>query len=82
MSEDYYKGVFAAYLGASFISGLVSEWQIDALKESISHYCEAMIEHSQQSYMKKEEQKGQMKLNLEGYIKGVKDEMKATGRMK
>lgn len=82
MSEEYYKGVFAAYLGANFISGPVSEWQIDAIKESLSRYGEAMIDHSLLSYLEKEEQKRQMKLSLEGYIKGVKDEMKATGRMK
>lgn len=45
MSEDYYKGVFAAYLGANFINEPVSEWQIDAIKESLSHYDEGMIDH-------------------------------------
>lgn len=45
MSEDYYKGVFAAYLGANFINEPVSKWQIDAIKESLSHYDEGMIDH-------------------------------------
>ena len=36
MSEDYYKGVFASYLGANFISGSVSKWRFDTIKGSIS----------------------------------------------
>ena len=31
MEEQYFKGVFAAYLGESFISGPVYEWQIEAI---------------------------------------------------
>jgi hypothetical protein len=64
MSEQYYKGVFAAYLGANFVNEPVSEWQIDAIKESISRYSEAVIDHSQLSYLEKEEHKKQMKLSL------------------
>lgn len=74
--------MLAAYLGANFINEPVSEWQIDAIKKSFSRYGEAVIDHSQLSYLEKEEQKRQMKLNLEVYIKGVKYEMKAVGRMK
>ena len=40
-----------------------------------------MIDHSQLSYQEKEEQKRQMKRSLEVFIQGVKDEMKAKGRM-
>ena len=59
----------------------VAEWQIDVIKESMSHYNEAMIEHSQLSYQKKEEQKRQMKQSLEAYIHGVKDQLKREGRL-
>lgn len=31
MDEQYFKGVVAAYLGASFIGGPVYEWQIEAI---------------------------------------------------
>lgn len=81
MEEQYFKGVLAAYLGANFMNGAVSEWQIDVIKENISHYYEAIIEHSQISYQEKEEQKRQMKKNLEVYIHGVKDELRAMGRL-
>ena len=62
------------------MNGSVSEWQIDVIKESISHCYEAMIEHLQLSYQEKEEQKHQMKQSLELYIYGVKDELRAKGR--
>lgn len=47
---------------------------VDVIKENISHYCEAAIDHSQLSYQEKEEQKHQMKQSLEMYVQGVKDE--------
>ena len=81
MGEQYFKGVPAGYLGANYMNEFVSEWQIDVIKENVSHYNEAMIEHSQLSNQEKEEQKRQMKQSLEAYIQGVKDEMRATGRM-
>ena len=62
--------------------GPITEWQIDIIKENISHYCEATIDHSQLSYQEKEDQKRQMKQSLEVYIQGVKDEMRGMGRMK
>ncbi len=81
MGERYFKGVLAGYLGANFMCGSITEWQIDIIKENISHYCEATIDHSQLSFQDKEDQKRQMKQNLEVYIQGVKDEMRATGRL-
>ena len=81
MGEQYFKGVLAGYLGANFMSGPITEWQIDIIKENISHYCEATIDHSQLSYQEKEDQKRQMKQSLEVYIQGVKDEMRAKGRI-
>lgn len=82
MGEQYFKGVLAGYLGANFMCGLITEWQIDIIKENISHYCEAMIDHSLLSYQEKEDQKRQMKQSLEVYIQGVKDEMRGMGRMR
>lgn len=80
MGEQYFKGVLAAYLGANFMNGSVSEWQIDVIKENLSRYSEAQIEHSLLSYQDKEEQKRQMKQSLEVYIQGVKDELRREGR--
>ena len=82
MGEQYFKGVLAGYLGANFMCGPITEWQIDIIKENISHYCEATIDHSQLSYQEKEDQKRQMKQSLEVYIQGVKDEMRGMGRMR
>lgn len=81
MGEQYFKGVLAAYLGANFMNGPVSEWQIDVIKEDISRFSEAMIEHSQLTYQEKENQKHQMKQSLEAYIHGVKDELRVKGRL-
>lgn len=81
MGEQYFKGVLAAYLGANFVNGPVSEWQIDVIKEGISRFSEAMIDHSQLSYQEKVDQKHQMKQSLEAYIKGVKDELRVKGRL-
>ena len=81
MGEQYFKGVLAAYLGANFMNGPVPEWQIDVIKEDISRFSEAMIEHSQLTYQEKENQKHQMKRSLEVYIQGVKDELRAKGRL-
>lgn len=81
MGNDYFKGVFAAYLGTGFMSHPIPEWQIDMIKENISHFCEAQIDHSQLSYQEKDEQKRQMKQSLEVYIQGVKDELRVKGRM-
>ena len=57
MGEQYFKGVLAGYLGANYMCGPITEWQIDIIKENISHYCEATIDHSQLSYQEKEDQK-------------------------
>lgn len=81
MEEQYYKGILAAYLGANFFSGPVSERQIDLVKENISHFCESQIDQSTCSYYEKEQQKHQMKYSLEVYIHGVKDELRAKGKM-
>lgn len=82
MGEQYFNGVLAGYLGANLFTRPVDEWQIDIIKEHISHYCEATINHSLLSYQEKEDQKRQMKQSLEVYIQGVKNELRATGRMK
>ena len=42
--EQYFKGVLAGYLGANFTSGPITEWQIDIIKENISHYSDATID--------------------------------------
>lgn len=70
MGEQYFKGVLAAYLSATFMNCPITEWQIDLIKENISHYCEATIDHSQLSFQEKEEQKPQMNNALRGMFGG------------
>ncbi len=82
MGEQYFKGILVAYLGASFFNCPVDEWQIDVIKEYISHFCETKIERSFLSREEKEAQKRQMKQSLEVYIHGVKDELRRAGRMR
>lgn len=82
MINDYFRGVFAAYLGAGFMNGTISEWQIDTIKENISRFNEAKIDHSQLTPQEKEEQKRQMKQSLEVYIQGVKDELRGKERIR
>lgn len=81
MLEKYFQGVFAAFLGAGFMSGFVSEWQIDMIKENISRYNESLIDRSRLSNQEKEDQKRQMKQSLELYIHGVKDLLAGEGRL-
>ena len=80
-AQAYYGGIIAAYLDSKYISGPIREWQIDTIKEDISHYCEKLIDRSQLSYQDKEEQKRQMKQSLEVYIHGVKDQLKREGKL-
>ena len=76
------KACWPVILGRTILCGPITEWQIDIIKENISHYCEATIDHSLLPYQEKENQKRQMKQSLEVYIQGVKDEMRGMGRMK
>ena len=60
----------------------IGEWKVDVIKENLSHYFEAQVDHAPLSCHEKEEQRRQMKQNIEVYIQGVKDEMKATGNVR
>ena len=70
MGEQHLKGVLAGYLGANFTSGPITEWQIDIIKENISHYCEATIDHSQLSCHEKDEWGRGMWQRLGGISRG------------
>lgn len=79
-AKVYYGGKRAAYLDSNYNNCRFDEWQIDAIKEDLSHFCETKIERSFLSYEEKEEQKRQLKQILEVYILGVKDELRAEGK--
>ncbi len=57
----------------------IAEWQIDLIKESLSQFCEAKIDHTCLSYQEKEEEKRKMTQDLEMYIQGVRDGLKKRG---
>ena len=80
-AQAYFRGKFAAYLESISMTRPLTESRIDEIKEDLSHFCEKEIDDSQLSDKEKEEQKRQMKQSLEVYIQGVKDEMRAKGRM-
>ena len=70
MGEQYFKGVLAGYLGANFMFGHITEWQIDIIKDNLLYYCDAMMELAHLSYSEIENQKCQMKQCQEVYILG------------
>lgn len=79
--QAYYGGMTAAYLDSIFTSTSIEEVQLQLDKESFSHFCEMMINRSQFSHHEKEYQKRQLKQNLEVFIQGMKDELRAKGRL-
>lgn len=80
-AEVYYGGKIAACLDSNYKNCSLDEWQIDAIEESLSHYCEMKIDRSFLSYEEKEEQKRQLKQVLEVYIRGVKGEMREEEKL-
>ncbi len=38
MGEQYFRGVLAGYLGANFMCGTITEWQIDVIKERVFYW--------------------------------------------
>ena len=82
LTQAYYRGKFAANMESISMTAPLTESRLDEIKDDLSHICEKEIDESQLSDQEKEEQKRQMKQCLEVYIQGVKDEMRAKGKMK
>lgn len=79
--EPYYAGAFRAALTSCFIGGRISEQQIDLVKETISRFKEAEIDQSVISDSAKEEMKSQWKQWLDATTHGIKDELRAEGKL-
>jgi len=77
----YYAGAFRAAITSCFINGKISEQQIDFVKEAISKFREAEIDHLTMSPSEKEELKNQWKKWLDATTLGIKDELRAEGRL-
>lgn len=79
--ETYYAGAFRSALTSCFIGGKILEQQIDFVKETISRFREAEIDQSAFSDSAKEEMKSQWKQWLDVTTHGIKDELKAVGKL-
>lgn len=77
----YFTGAFRAALTSCFIEGRISEQQIDFVKEIVSRFREAEIENSSISISDKDEQKKQWKQWLDATTCGIKDELRAEGKL-
>ena len=77
----YFEGAFQAAIASGFINGKISEQQIDSLKEAISKFREYEIEHANIMPERREELKHQWKQWLEAKTQGIKDELRAKGKL-
>ena len=80
-AQAYVEGMLWAAYGVKIISGTVSEWRIDKVKECAQKLKEAEIDHSSLTHTEKEEQKRQWKLWLDSTAQGFKDKLKEEGRL-
>ena len=78
---SYYSGALKTAIASCFVSGIISEQQIDFAKELISKYREAEIDHLAISALEKETLKSQWKQWLEATAQGMKDELRAEGKL-
>lgn len=81
MGENYFKGLYITILFERFMNGAISEYQIDAIKESMKRYCESKIDDLPLSVQEKEEWKHQIKLSADAYNHGIKDGLRMAGRL-
>jgi hypothetical protein len=77
----YTEGAFRAAIASCFINGRISEQQIDFVKEAISKFRETEIENLAIPFSKKEEMKRQWKQWLDATAHGIKDELRAEGKL-
>ena len=77
----YCAGAFRAAIASSFIGGKISEQQIDFVKETLSRFRETEIDQSTFSNADKEEMKSQWKQWLDATTHGIKDELRAEGKL-
>lgn len=77
----YYAGALRMAIASCFINGRISEQQIDFVKEVISKFREAEIDHLAISSSEKAELKSQWKQWLDATTRGMKDELRAEGEL-
>lgn len=77
----YFEGAFRAAIASCFIGGRISEQQIDFVKEVVSRFREAEIDHLSLPDSDREEMKRQWKLWLDATTRGIKDELRGEGKL-
>ena len=77
----YYAGALRAAIASRFIGGRVSEQQIDFVKEVFLRFRLAEIENSNNSNIEKDELKKQYKQWIDATTHGIKDELRAEGKL-
>ena len=77
----YFDGAYRAAIASCFINGKVSEQLIDVMKEAFSKFREYEIDHAAIMPEKKEELKRQLKQLLEATTQGIKNELRAEGKL-
>ncbi len=77
----YYAGALKTAIASCFINERISAQQIDFAKNLISKYREAEIDHLAISSLEKETLKSQWKQWLEATAQGIKDELRAEGKL-
>lgn len=77
----YYAGALRTAIASCFINGKISEQQIDFVKETISKFREAEIDHLAISASEKEELKSGWKKWLDATTRGIKDELRGEGKL-
>lgn len=77
---NYLEGVFGAKLGISQFSCRVTDYEIDTAKKYAERIMESRIEEDiTLTADQKEDRKRQMRKDLDAFIQGVKDTLKANG---
>jgi len=77
----YCAGALKTAIASCFINERISAQQINFAKELISKYREAEIDHLAISSLEKETLKSQWKQWLEATAQGIKDELRAEGKL-
>ena len=77
----YYAGALRTAIASCFIGGKISEQQIDFVKEVISKFREAEIDHLAISASEREELKSGWKQWLDATTRGIKDELRGEGKL-
>lgn len=79
--EPYYAAAFRTAVMSCLVNGVIQERELNAVKEAISKFKESEIDHSALSSYDKKELKRQWKLWIDAAAHGIKDELRAEGKL-